>query len=95
MFGIGFTAHGANIDHRTMQRERVEAVAGGLFASGLPIGIDHHALRRAEHFKAVVGAVEQHFEIEFHVAQPVIKAGAVMVPGCENEAAEQLDARLL
>src|SRR3546814_6488770 len=77
----------ADLHQRSVQRQRVEPVDARLFARGLPIGVKQDALRRPQRLQPLVGAVEQHVEIEFGVAQKLVKARAVVIPRGEDQAA--------
>jgi hypothetical protein len=70
-----------------VQRQGVETIGGGLFASGLPVGPDDEALRRSKHLKALVGALKQNIEIPLGVAEEVLERLALVIPGSEDEAA--------
>src|SRR3546814_263891 len=91
---VGVPAELADLHQRSVQRQRVEPVDARLFARGLPIGVKQDALRRPQRLQPLVGAVEQHVEIEFGVAQKLVKARAVVIPRGEDQAAIDRDPRL-
>src|SRR3546814_12593488 len=81
---VGVPAELADLHQRSVQRQRVEPVDARLFARGLPIGVKQDALRRPQRLQPLVGAVEQHVEIEFGVAQNLVKARADVIPRGER-----------
>src|SRR3546814_2960480 len=55
-----------DLHQRAVERQRVEAVRGILFAGSLPVCAHHDTLWGAENFQAVVGSAEKHIKVEFH-----------------------------
>ncbi|MNO84727.1 hypothetical protein D3C76_760780 [compost metagenome] len=84
----------AHLAQPAVQGQGVEAVRGGLLASGFPVGVDDEALRRTEHFHALVGTTEQHVVVPLSVAQKLLEGRPLGVPGGKHQAAVQRDPRL-
>src|SRR3546814_2073844 len=64
-----------DLHQRAVERQRVEAVRGILFAGSLPVCAHHDTLWGAENFQAVVGSAEKHIKVEFHVSEIDLKLG--------------------
>src|SRR5690606_32783104 len=88
---LGVVAH---FTQPAVQGQGMEAIGGGLFASGLPVGVHDEPLRWAQYLHALVAAAEEHVVIPLGVAQELIERRAVDVPGCEDQTAIKRYARL-
>src|SRR3546814_5594845 len=66
-----------DLHQRAVERQRVEAVRGILFAGSLPVCAHHDTLWGAENFQAVVGSAEKHIKVEFHVSEIDLKLGSL------------------
>src|SRR3546814_10744137 len=62
---------------RAVERQRVEAVRGILFAGSLPVCDHHDTLWGAETFQAVVGSAKKHIKAELTVSELDLKLGCL------------------
>src|SRR3546814_18608441 len=65
---------------RAVERQRVEAVRGILFAGSLPVCAHHDTLWGAENFQAVVGSAEKHIKVDFPVSEIALKLRRLFAP---------------
>src|SRR5690606_8763699 len=66
-----------------------------LLAVALPVAVDGDLLRRPQHLEAVVGAVEEHIQVELELAEIVFEIRRIVVPGGEDQAAVEMGFGLL
>ena len=89
--GVADVAEVADVELGAVQGEGMEAVTGGLFAGGFPVGGDGQPLGGAEHFHAAVGLAEHDVVVKLHIPQLFLEGACLLVPGGEDNAVKKLN----